>query len=96
MSTFSFMVMLFRSYSYIVQVSLDLDHEEWTTVVDHSEHLCRSWQELFFPKKVVRYIRVIGIHNTMNRSFHLVSFSCYYTFRHFQLGENNLLSKSPI
>ena len=41
-----------RSYSYFVQVSLDgLD---WLTVVDYSQHLCRSWQELFFQEKVVR------------------------------------------
>lgn len=41
-----------RSYSYFVQVSLDgLD---WVTVVDYSQHLCRSWQELFFAEKVVR------------------------------------------
>ena len=82
---------LCRSYSYIVQVSLD--YKEWVTVVDRSEYLCRSWQELFFPKRVVRYVRIIGTHNTMNRSFHLVSFSCYYTLKNFQLGENNLQSK---
>ena len=74
----------------MIQVSLD--YKEWVTVVDRSDYLCRSWQELFFPKRVVRFVRVIGVHNTMNRSFHLVSFSCYYTFKPFQLGENNLQS----
>ena len=80
-----------RSYSYIIQVSLD--YKVWVTVVDRSEHLCRSWQELFFPQRVVRYVRVIGVHNTMNRSFHLVSFSCFCTLKNFKLGENNLQSK---
>lgn len=41
-----------RSYSYYIQVSLD--SEVWTTVVDRRQHLCRSWQELFFKDKVVR------------------------------------------
>lgn len=80
-----------RSYSYVIQVSLD--YREWETVVDRSDHLCRSWQELFFPKRVVRYIRVVGVRNTMNRSFHLVSFSCSFTFKHFQLGDSNLQGK---
>lgn len=64
-------------------------------MVDRSDYLCRSWQELYFPKRVVCYVRVIGVHNTMNRSFHLVSFSCYYTFKQFQLGEKkNLLGRA--
>lgn len=45
-----------RSYSYLVQVSLD--SENWVTVVDRANHLCRSWQELFFKEKVVRYVNV--------------------------------------
>jgi len=63
-------------------------------VVDRSQFLCRSWQELFFPKTVVRFIRIIGTHNTMNRSFHLVSFSCLYTVKPFQLGDRNLFCES--
>lgn len=81
-----------RSYSYVIQVSLD--SKEWVTVVDRSNYLCRSWQELFFPKRVIRYVRVIGVHNTMNRSFHLVSLSCFYTRKHFLMGEHNLQSES--
>ena len=41
-----------RSYSYYVEVSLD--SEVWVTVVDRNQHLCRSWQELFFKEQVVR------------------------------------------
>ncbi|CAI8037460.1 BTB/POZ domain-containing protein 9, partial [Geodia barretti] len=41
-----------RSYSYYVQVSLDKEH--WVMVVDRTEHLCRSWQELLFDPIVVR------------------------------------------
>ncbi len=83
---------LFRSYSYFIQVSLDGYH--WVRVVDRSQYLCRSWQELPFATRVVRYIRVVGVHNTMNKSFHLVSFACLHSSKPFQLSPENLISES--
>lgn len=80
-----------RSYSYYIQVSLDRNN--WVTVVQRSSYLCRSWQELFFPTTVARYIRVIGVQNTMNRSFHLVSLACLYSTKPYQLSDNGLISK---
>lgn len=98
-----------------VQVSLDREH--WVTVVDRSEHLCRSWQELFFEPKVVRsaggghwgrrrvrmsilspdrYIRVVGVYNSMNRSFHLVSFACLHTSKPFELTDTGFIGKSQL
>jgi len=65
-----------RSYSYIVECSLD--NQNWTEIVDYKSYYCRSWQRIHFPPKVVRYIRVIGTHNTVNRYFHLVTFQCFY------------------
>lgn len=59
-----------RSYSYYVEVSMD--DKDWNKVIDYSKHLCRSWQNLYFRKRVVRYIRVVGTHSSINKMFHLV------------------------
>lgn len=65
-----------RSYSYVIEFSLD--NQNWTQIIDYSKYFCRSWQRIHFPPKVVRYIRVLGTHNTVNRYFHLVTFQCFY------------------
>lgn len=72
-----------RSYSYYIEVSMD--DNDYERVIDHTGYLCRSWQTLHFYDKVVRYVKVVGTHNTVNRVFHLVSFECLYTTRQFQL-----------
>jgi hypothetical protein len=54
-----------RSYSYYIEVSMD--QKDWVRVVDHTKHLCRSWQNLYFPPRVVRFIRIVGTHNTVNK-----------------------------
>lgn len=72
-----------RSYSYYIEVSVD--QKDWIRVVDHTRYLCRSWQNLYFKARVVRYIRIVGTHNTVNRVFHVVSFECMYTNRSFRL-----------
>jgi len=60
-----------RSYCYYIDVSMD--QKDWIRVVDHSKYLCRSWQYLYFDARVVRYIRVVGTHNTVNKVFHVVT-----------------------
>ncbi|XP_063040344.1 BTB/POZ domain-containing protein 9 isoform X2 [Engraulis encrasicolus] len=77
-----------RSYSYYLEVSMD--ELDWVRVVDHSKFLCRSWQNLYFPARVCRYIRVVGTHNTVNKVFHLVALECMYTSHPFTL-ERGLL-----
>ncbi|KAE8600233.1 hypothetical protein XENTR_v10013142 [Xenopus tropicalis] len=77
-----------RSYSYYIEVSMD--ELDWIRVIDHSQVLCRSWQKLYFPARVCRYIRIVGTHNTVNKVFHLVAFECLYTQRSFTL-ENGLI-----
>ncbi|XP_054759459.2 BTB/POZ domain-containing protein 9-like [Lytechinus pictus] len=72
-----------RSYSYFIEASVD--ENDWIKVIDHSAFLCRSWQTLHFPARVCRYIRIIGVHNTVNKVFHLVSFEAFHTTRIFQL-----------
>ncbi|TGZ74333.1 hypothetical protein CRM22_000993 [Opisthorchis felineus] len=66
-----------RCYSYYVEVSLD--QVTWHRVVDYRTYLCRSWQTLHFPTRVVHYFRITGTRNTSNRTFHLITFRCLYT-----------------
>lgn len=54
-----------RSYLYFVEVSVNLT--QWERVVDHTEYNCRSWQHLYFPARSVKYIKVVGTHNTENK-----------------------------
>lgn len=86
---FVFMI-IFRSYSYYIEVSID--QKDWTRIIDHTNYYCRSWQYLFFDQRVVRYIRIVGTNNTVNKVFHLVSFEIMYTNTPFVL-ENGLVGK---
>lgn len=78
-----------RSYSYYIEVSVD--NEDWIRVIDYSKYFCRSWQRLYFKPRVVRYIRVLGVHNTVNKVFHLVHFECSYSNTTYQLGEDGVI-----
>ncbi|KAG1654460.1 BTB/POZ domain-containing protein 9 [Nymphon striatum] len=78
-----------RSYSYYIEVSMDM--KDWVRVIDHTQYLCRSWQRLYFPVRVARYIRITGTHNTVNRVFHLVSFSCMFTNTKFTLDPSGII-----
>ena len=83
-------IYFFRSYSYYIEVSMD--QKDWVKVVDHSKYLCRSWQDLYFTPRVVRYIRIVGTYNTLNKVFHVVSLEAYYTKKTFQVHKG-ILSK---
>lgn len=39
-----------------------------------------------------RYIRIVGTHNTMNKSFHLVSLICMYTMKIPKINKNGIIS----
>ncbi len=43
-----------------------------------------------------RYIRVVGVYNSMNRSFHLVSFACLHTSRPFQLSTEGIIGEHTL
>ncbi|KAI8480542.1 PREDICTED: BTB/POZ domain-containing protein 9-like [Branchiostoma belcheri] len=83
-----------RSYSYYLEVSMD--EKDWLRVVDHSRYLCRSWQTLHFPTRVIKYVRIVGVHNTVNKVFHLVSFECLYTNKPFQLEKGLLVPSENV
>ncbi|XP_052893491.1 BTB/POZ domain-containing protein 9 [Anopheles moucheti] len=66
-----------RSYSYYIEVSVN--QRSWERIVDHTKYPCRSWQYLYFPAQAVRYIRLVGTHNTMNNVFHVVALEAMFT-----------------
>lgn len=66
-----------RSYSYFIEVSVN--QTKWEKVIDHTKYNCRSWQSLYFPSRAVRYIRLVGTHNTCNKVFHVVALEAMYT-----------------
>ncbi|CAH8597791.1 unnamed protein product [Schistosoma turkestanicum] len=66
-----------RSYSYFIDVSLD--QSIWHRIVDYQNYMCRSWQTIYFPSRVIHYIRITGTKNTFNRTFHLITFRCFYS-----------------
>ena len=41
-----------RSYSYYIEVSMD--DKDYDRIIDNTSYLCRSWQKLHFPARVVR------------------------------------------
>uniref|UniRef100_A0A1B0AIK8 BTB/POZ domain-containing protein 9 n=1 Tax=Glossina pallidipes TaxID=7398 RepID=A0A1B0AIK8_GLOPL len=60
-----------RAYSYFIEVSAN--QIQWDRVIDYSQYHCRSWQFLYFQARPVRYIKLVGTHNTVNKVFHVVS-----------------------
>nr|CDS33495.1 BTB (POZ) domain containing 9 [Hymenolepis microstoma] len=68
-----------RSYAYYVEVSQSLEDSCWEKVVDYSNYACRSWQMLYFPTRIIRYIRIVGTRSSVGKHFHIISFQCLYT-----------------
>jgi len=80
-----------RSYSYYVEVSMD--QRDWVRVIDYSTYHCRSWQRLYFPQRVTRYIRIVGTHNTVNKVFHVVALEAYYSPNAVKLDKELIVAK---
>lgn len=80
----------YRSYSYYIEVSMD--QKDWVRVIEHTRFFCRSWQYLYFEPRVVRYIRIVGTNNTVNKVFHVVSFEAMFTHNSVEL-QDGLIGK---
>uniref|UniRef100_F1KWU4 BTB/POZ domain-containing protein 9 n=1 Tax=Ascaris suum TaxID=6253 RepID=F1KWU4_ASCSU len=78
-----------RSYNYYIEVSMD--KEDWVRVIDHTKYLCRSRQLLFFSPRVVKFVRIVGTHNSVNSSFHLVNMEAMYTTEPFNVDPTTTL-----
>ncbi|XP_071526505.1 BTB/POZ domain-containing protein 9-like isoform X2 [Panulirus ornatus] len=83
-----------RGYSYYIEVSMD--QKDWVRVIDHTRYHCRSWQYLYFLPRVVRYIRIVGTNNTVNRVFHVVAFEAYYSKQDVELHKGLAVPKENI
>lgn len=68
-------------------MQVSTNDKDWQTVIDHTKVLCRSWQDLRFERRVVRYIRVVGTRNTASRVFQLVSLEAYFCTEEVKLVE---------
>ncbi|VDM64720.1 unnamed protein product [Angiostrongylus costaricensis] len=77
-----------RMYSYYVS----MDRRDWVRVIDHTKYLCRSRQSLYFEPRVVRYIRIVGTHNSQsNRMFHLVGLEALHSSDEFKIDPKTRL-----
>lgn len=89
-SSLNFVFLFSSSYSYYIEVSID--QKDWTRVVDHTQYYCRSWQYLYFEPRVVKFVRIVGTNNTVNKVFHIVSFEIMFTNKSFCM-ENGLVGE---
>lgn len=55
-----------------------MNQKDWVRVIDYSNYHCRSWQLLYFEARVIKFVRIVGTYNTINKVFHLVSFEIMY------------------
>ncbi|XP_017045818.1 BTB/POZ domain-containing protein 9 [Drosophila ficusphila] len=83
-----------RAYSYFVEVSGDQQH--WERVVDYSDYHCRSWQYLYFAARPVRFIRLVGTQNTVNRVFHVVGLEAMHTAKVPRLVDHFVAPKANV
>ncbi|KAL3090836.1 hypothetical protein niasHS_007211 [Heterodera schachtii] len=72
-----------RTYSYFVEVSVD--QMDWVRVIDHSHYVCRSRQNLLFDERVVKFIRIVGTHCSVNNTFQLSRFEALYVTDSFEI-----------
>ncbi len=64
-----------RKYRYRVEVSAD--GMNFAPLVDYSQEDRSSWQEIKFPPRPVKAVRVIGLKHSLDPCFHVVEFEAY-------------------
>ncbi|MBN1488326.1 MAG: DUF4855 domain-containing protein [Phycisphaerae bacterium] len=64
-----------RSFQYRVETSLDGEH--WELAADKSRDRWRSWQVDRFTPRKARYVRLTGLHNSINNNCQVVEFEVY-------------------
>ncbi len=64
-----------RWFQYRIETSAD--GKVWTPAVDKSKGEWRSWQVDRFPPREARFIRLTGLHNSINTNFQVVEFEVY-------------------
>ena len=64
-----------QEFQYRIETSLD--GQVWELAVDKSEGRWCSWQVDVFAPRQARYIRFVGLHNSLNSNFQVVEFEVY-------------------
>jgi len=64
-----------RTYTYTVEVSPD--GQNWEMLEDRSQKPSGAWQNIKFDGRPVKSVRVTGLSNTANESFHIIEFEAY-------------------
>lgn len=64
-----------RYYNYAIAVSSD--GKTFTPLVDRSNGQWASWQQIQFPPRPVKAIKLIGLHNSKNKYFSVIEFEAY-------------------
>jgi hypothetical protein len=64
-----------RYYRYRVWSSSD--GKRFSLVVDHSTGEWRSWQEIKFPARGVKFVKLECLYNSANENFQIVEFEAY-------------------
>ncbi|XP_028968043.1 BTB/POZ domain-containing protein 9-like [Galendromus occidentalis] len=64
------------SHSYYVEVSVNL--VDWVRLIDHSKYPCRSFQNLYFEPRALRYIRVMPAKESVNGDMFVTGFGASY------------------
>jgi len=86
----------YETYSYVIDVSVD--GITWDRVIDYSSFQCRSLQNLFFPQRTVKYIRIIGTEdiaeNIRPSEFHVTSLKAFYTNKAVSFDKANIVVPS--
>uniref|UniRef100_A0A7E4V3V1 BTB domain-containing protein n=1 Tax=Panagrellus redivivus TaxID=6233 RepID=A0A7E4V3V1_PANRE len=77
-----------EAYSYWIDVSLD--NQNWIRVIDHSEAICRSFQELHFKSYHAQFIRIFGTASTTD-VFQISKFEALYTTEPFETDSETTL-----
>jgi len=64
-----------RRYGYLIEISTD--QKKWDRIIDYSSFKCWSIQNLYFPSKTVKYVKIVGTF-PLKQYFRVITFEAYY------------------
>ena len=64
-----------RYYRY--RLSTSSDGKKFVPAADRSQGEWRSWQEIKFPSRAVKFVKLECLYNSLNEGFHVVEFEAY-------------------
>jgi len=66
---------LWETYGYYIEISTD--QKKWERIIDYSSFKCCLMQNLYFPSKPIKYVKIVG-NCSPNKLFELRTFEAYY------------------